>query len=93
LSTILRRGGPIFFDDVDSLHINNVALGQAFEFYFSVEFRSADNSGGENYEFRLLTGGATMDHDFQMYATIGAGGSPAIFLPFYPGKTNTLLRM
>lgn len=58
------------FDDGDSLIATNVGGGDDYEFYYSIEFRSADNSGGESYEFRVLSGGSTITHDVTITGTV-----------------------
>ncbi len=61
------------FEDGDSLNAKNIGGGDDCEYYYSIEFRTADNSGGESYEFRVLHGGATMTHDVAINATLAAG--------------------
>lgn len=65
-------------DEVDGATRTNVGAGEEYEFYFAFNVRSAELSGGESLEFRLLTGGATFTHTVTLNATIAAGAQGPI---------------
>ena len=62
-------------DDVDGLIGTNVGGGNEYEFYYALNFRSAELSGGESITFRLLTGGATFTHDVTPTVTVEIDGA------------------
>ncbi len=68
-------------DEVEGLIGTNLGGHDEYEFYFAINFRSAELGGGESIEFRLLTGGSTFTHSVTPTATVPAGAiaaSPAL---------------
>ncbi len=49
-------------DEVEGLIAANLAGHEELELYFAFEIRSADTTGGDTFELRITTGGATFDH-------------------------------
>ncbi len=74
----------------------NVGGGLYSVHVYSIEFQSADLSGGETVEFRLTHGGVAMTNDVVPTCTIEAAGSALLMPPFYQRggfRDNVLLRM
>ena len=65
-------------DEVDALFATNLTGGVNREFYFAINFRSAELSGGETITFQLLTGGSAFPtaHDVTPTATVPAAADP-----------------
>lgn len=76
LATSAETYQTSLLDEVDGIIPQNVSGGHEWEFYFAVNVRSAELSGGEALEFRLLTGGATFTHNVSILATV-AGAAPS----------------
>lgn len=57
-------------DELDGLTITGVGGHEEYEFYYAINFRSAELSGGESIKFRLLTGGATFTHNVTPTITV-----------------------
>ncbi len=64
-------------DEVDGLIGTNLGGHIEDEFYFAINFRSAELSGGESIEFRLTTGGSTFTHNVTLTATVAV--PPSVF--------------
>ena len=59
------------YDDVDGSIDANLQNGDYTESVWSIEFRSADLSGGESIDIRMNYGGATVTENITINATIG----------------------
>lgn len=64
-------------DEVEGLIATNVNGHEEQEFYFAFNVRSAELSGGESVEFRLLSGGSTFPHNLTLDATVATTGETA----------------
>ena len=60
------------YDDADGAIDSNLSDGTYTEGVWSIEFRSADLSGGESIDIRMNYGGATVTENITINATIGA---------------------
>ncbi len=82
------------YDEVDGLITTNIAVNNSYEFYFCIEFRAADNLGGESYEFRILAGAAPITQDVIPTATVESlvelGGINLVNSEFDPAKVRRL---
>ncbi len=81
------------YDDVDSVIDTNLAAGNYTEAVWSIQFRSADLSGGETVTLKIQYAGADANaFNVTIVCTIEAAAAPP-FLPFYPKIRNILKRM
>ena len=91
LTTTSRTFFTSRLDDVNGSAASNINADNDVEFYYAFQFRSADLSGSETITFRITNLTETVTYNVTPTATIAAAA--AVFLPFYPNKQNTLLRM
>ena len=65
------------YDDADGSCDVNLPDAEHTEFVWSIEFRTADNSGGESYTFRILYSGATVTENQAISATVQSDANVA----------------
>lgn len=87
LTAVSEAFGESILDTVDGIQTVGISGHDADEFYFAIAFRSAELSGEESIEFRILIGGADLvTHIVAPIATVPvvvgpdqtADGSPSI---------------